>query len=440
MSDPLPVCIIGAGLSGLASVKRLLDRGIDVECFEMGSDIGGNWRYDNDSERSAAYASLHIDTSKDRFAFTDLPMNPAWPTYLHHSQVLSYLERYAKTFELREHIRFGKEVLSVEPDGGLWHVTVRDLASEEETSRMYRAVVVASGHHWSPNIPKIDGPFAGTVMHAKDYRTPEPFIGQDVVVVGVGNTGVDIASELSWHARNVVLSTRSGTHVLPRYLLGRPLDHWSTRASSRIPLTIQRTIYAALLFAVRGRQESYGFPTPDAPILSQHPTVSQDVLRLVKEGHITVRRGISRTTESEVIFVDGATTACDTIVLATGYTIEFPFLDQTVVSVEDNRVDLYKRIVPPDWPGLYFVGLIQPVGALPPLSEQQARWVAHLVDGAELPTSATMVAEIQRDREAIASRYQDRQRHTIQVDYWTYLDSMRQICDELDMADTGITN
>jgi cation diffusion facilitator CzcD-associated flavoprotein CzcO len=434
MSNLLPVCVIGAGLSGLASVKQLTDRGIAVECFELGSSIGGNWRYDNDNGRSAAYASLHIDTSKERFAFSDLPMNASWPAYLHHSQVLAYLERYTEQFGLRQHIRFRHQVLSVEPDGDLWQVTVRDLASNQETSRAYRAVVVASGHHWKPNIPDVDGPFDGTVLHAQQYRMPEPFIGKDVVVVGVGNTGVDIASELSWHARSVTLSTRSGAHVLPRYLLGRPLDTWSNRSVSKLPLVIQRSIYGALLFAVRGRQESYGFPTPDAPILSQHPTVSQDVLRLVKEGHIAVRRGISRTTRNDVVFVDGASTHCDAIILATGYIIEFPFLDQTIVSVDGNRVDLYKRVVTPDWPGLYFVGLIQPVGALPPLAEQQARWVSQLVDGAPLPTHATMLAEIQRNHEAVSRRYQDRPRHTIQVDYWEYLDEMRELCDEGDRA------
>jgi cation diffusion facilitator CzcD-associated flavoprotein CzcO len=431
MTHDLPVCVIGAGLSGLASVKQLLDRGFDVVCFEIGSDIGGNWRYDNDSGRSAAYASLHIDTSKERFAFADLPMNASWPTYLHHSQVLTYLEKYVDRFDLRRHIRFRHLVTSVRPDADAWSVSAIGLDDDAIATQRFRAVVVATGHHWNPNTPDTEGPFAGTIMHAQQYRTPEPFLGRDVVVVGVGNTGVDIACELSWHARSVTLSTRSGAHVLPRYLLGRPVDRWSTRWSTRLPLPLQRWIYGALLFLVRGRQTTYGFPTPDAPLLSQHPTVSQDVLRLVKDGAITVRPGVSRTTESEVVFVDGSSTPCDTIIYATGYTITFPFLDIEILSVEDNHVDLFKRVVPVDHPGLYFVGLIQPVGALPPLAEAQARWVAGLIDGAPLPTTATMLAEIERDREALAARYQDRPRHTIQVDYWTYLDMMRGLCEDL---------
>ena len=104
MAAPHPVCVIGAGLSGLTTVKHLADRGIAHRCFEMGSDLGGNWRYDNDNGRSPAYASLHIDTSKERFAFADLPMDKSFPVYPHHTQVLAYLERYADEFGLRESI------------------------------------------------------------------------------------------------------------------------------------------------------------------------------------------------------------------------------------------------------------------------------------------------------------------------------------------------
>lgn len=433
MTDVPRVCVIGAGVSGLTAIKHLADRGIAFDCFEMGSAFGGNWRYDNDTGRSPAYASLHIDTSKRRFAFADLPMPDAWPTYLHHSQVLEYLQRYVDRFGLADGITYRHEVTSVVPVGDEWEVTVRPLDGNATITHAYDAVIVANGHHWDPNIPDTEGPFEGRFLHAREYRTPEPFIGKRIVVVGAGNTAVDIASELSWYAMSVSLATRSGAHVLPRYVFGRPLDQWSTPLAAKLPLPVQRGLYSALLFAARGRQESYGFPVPESPILSQHPTVSQDVLRLVKDGQITVHRGISRTTEDEVVFSDGRRTECDVIIYATGYRITFPFLDDTVVQVEDNQVDLYRRVVPPDTPGLYFVGLIQPVGALPPLAEQQARWVAQLIDGtAVVPTIATMKAAIQREREALEDRYQDRPRHTIQVDYWRYLDELRSVCDAND--------
>ena len=250
---------------------------------------------------------------------------------------------------------------------------------------------------------------------------------------------MDIAADLTWHASSVTLSARSGAHVLPRYVLGRPLDTWSTRSSSKLPLSVQRSAYGALLFAARGRQESYGFPKPDGPLLSQHPTVSQDILRLVKDGQVNVASRISRTTEDEVVFTDGTTVPCDVIIYATGYRIAFPFLDDDLVPVTENSVDLYLRVVPPEVAGLYFVGLIQPLGALPPLAEQQARWVSQLIDGAPLPTPATMHAEIIEYRERLGQQYADRPRHTIQVDYWPYLDEMTELCDENDRASAATT-
>jgi hypothetical protein len=120
------------------------------------------------------------------------------------------------------------------------------------------------------------------------------------------------------------------------------------------------------------------------------------------------------------------------VIYATGYRISFPFLDQTIFASDANEVELYKLVVPVDVPDLFFVGLIQPVGALPPLAEQQARWVAQLLDGSPLPSPGEMRAEIITDSYERSERYQDRPRHTIQVDYWPYLDSMRTICDAND--------
>ena len=429
--DDLPVCVIGAGLSGLTAIKQLTDRGIDSVCYEIGSGIGGNWRYNNDNARSAAYASLHIDTSRDRFAYGDLPISPDWPTYLHHSQVLEYLELYAEAFDLERTIRFSHKVLSVRGEGNAWLVEVEDTRSSEVESGLFRAVVVASGHHWDPSMPDFDGPFNGRVMHAQQYKTPQEFDGAHVVVVGLGNTGADIATELSSHA-TVTLSTRSGAHILPRYVRGRPLDTLSSRFASKLPLSVQRLAYRAILATAGTSQRSSGIPTPDAPLLSQHPTVSQDLIALATAGKVAVVRDVTRLSGNEVEFADGVVVKADVIICATGYNISFPFLDMSTVRVSDNEVDLYEMVVPVDVPGLYFVGLIQPVGALPPLAEQQARWVAQLIDGAPLPSVVEMHREIAEQRAQRQNQYLDRPRHTIQVDYWPYLDHMRALCDSND--------
>ena len=189
-----------------------------------------------------------------------------------------------------------------------------------------------------------------------------------------------------------------------------------------------------MLYLARGSQKSYGFPTPDQPILSQHPTVSADLLALVKDGQVKVRPDISRCADGEVVFTDGERIKADVIVYATGYRISFPFLDSSIFEPSNNRVELFNRVLPVDTPGLYFVGLIQPVGALPPLAEQQARWVSQLIDGHSPPAAGEMKAEIVTESFERSRRYQDRQRHTIQVDYWPYLDMMRGRCDKNDDA------
>jgi dimethylaniline monooxygenase (N-oxide forming) len=172
------VCVIGAGLSGLTTIKQLTDRGIDVVCYEIGSGIGGNWRYNNDNGRSVAYASLHIDTSKERFSFGDLAAPAAWPAYLHHSQVLEYLETYAEAFYLAQAIRFSHKVLSARRDGDAWWVEAVDTKSGESSTERFRTVVVASGHHWDPAMPNFDGSFEGRAIHARQYKAPGQFAGR----------------------------------------------------------------------------------------------------------------------------------------------------------------------------------------------------------------------------------------------------------------------
>lgn len=418
--EELPVCVIGAGPCGLVSVKVLRSHGIDVEAFELGSNLGGIWRYGNDNGRAAAYASLHVDTSKERMAFSDFPMPRHWPPYLHHTQVLEYLERYAHRFDLRRWISFRTQVRRVEPHEDGWEVTIRNLDDGTEERRLYRAVLVANGHHWDPRWPDIPGEFGGEIIHSRDYRTPDLAIGKRVVVLGAGNSAADIACELSWHADRVVIATRRGAHVIPRYVFGRPVDRFVTPLGSKLPLPWQRAIYGLLLRLARGRQSKYGFPEPDHPLLAEHPTLSQDLLGLVRSGDIEVRGAIVGYEGNTVRFADGEDVEADLVIYATGYRISFPFFDPELVSAPDNRIGLYRKVVHPDLPGLYFIGLIQPIGALMPLAELQAEWVARLLRGAPLPSREEMAAAIAEDEAELRRRFVASPRHTIEVDFFPY--------------------
>lgn len=420
------VCIVGAGSTGLAAAKILREEGIDYRCFEMGSDVGGNWRYDNDNGRSAAYASLHIDTSKDRMAFSDFPMPDDYPNYPHHSQVRRYFDAYADHFGLRPTIEFRTRVTSVEPRDGGWEVEVEDLETGARRREAFPAVLVCNGHHWDPNLPAFPGRFAGTAFHSRRYRDPEVFEGKRVLVVGIGNSGCDIACDAAGVVERVYLSTRRGAHVVPRWVLGRPADHWVTPLGSYLPVSVQRPFYRLLVRLERGDQRRHGVPVPSHRLLEEHPTLSQHLLPLAARGEVVVKPDVAELRGDRVAFRDGSEEAVDVIVYATGYRISFPFLSEQTMEVAGNRVPLYRRVVHPDRPGLYFLGLIQPLGAIMPLAELQARWVALLLRGAPLPPSAAMRAAIRREERARERRYVRSPRHTIQVDFYPYRRLMKR--------------
>ena len=416
-------CVIGAGSSGLTAVKALLEAGVPVDGYEAGSDIGGNWRYGNDNGRSSAYRSLHIISSKSQMAFSDFPMPPDFPDYGHHQDVLRYFEAYADRFGLRAPFRFNTAVEQVAPAGrGAWDVTL----STGETER-YGAVLVCNGHHWSPRLPDFPGHFGGEALHAHHYTVPEPFSGKRVLIVGIGNSACDIAIDLCRIAERVVVSTRSSAHVVPKYILGRPADHWTTLASERLPLRIREALYRAMLKVTLGDQERFGLPKPDYGILQAHPTLNQEFVAYVGHGRVKMRPNVSMLAGETVRFDDGTEEPFDTIIYATGYDIRFPFLAPEILSAEGNRIGLFQRVVVPEQPGLYVIGLVQPLGAIMPLAEVQGRYVAGLLAGTmALPDGRAMRRAIERDAAQVARRYAARPRHTIQVDFHVYRAAVRR--------------
>lgn len=428
MASRSKTCVIGGGPSGLVAVKILKERGIPVTCFEKGSDIGGLWRYNNDSGTSAAYRSLHINSSRQLMAFADFPMKPDLPDFPHHSAILEYLEDYTRHFSLRDSIRFQSTVSQVTPlDNGSYRVEATD-PSGERRSEEFSAVIVANGHHWSPRLPGFEGDFSGSLIHSHQYRSGDDYAGQRVLVVGIGNSGVDIACELSRIAERTVLSTRRGAHVIPKYLLGKPLDRVASwHFWTLCPLWLRQRLFAGLLKLTRGRQSRYGLPEPDYKVFQEHPTVSSELLNLLGHGKIQIRPGIEQLENQWVEFTDGRREEFDAIICATGYDIRFPFLDPQVVDPTGNRVGFYKKVVHPEHRGLFFVGLIQPWGPVMPLSEIQSEWVADLIEGkARLPSINRMYRDIRRETEQMQKRYVKSDRHTIQVDFYPYLFDIRK--------------
>jgi hypothetical protein len=296
----------------------------------------------------------------------------------------------------------------------------------EPEVRHYEHVIVANGHHWDPRWPEPSFPgsetFPGRQIHAHYYKTPEIFEGKRVLVLGIGNSATDISVESSRVAKETYLAMRRGAHIVPKYLLGVPTDHLTDSVVARMPLKVQQLSMAAMLRLAQGKVTDYGLPEPDHAVLHAHPTVSDDLLTRLGHGDITVKPNVDRFEGSKVFFVDGSAAEVDIVVYCTGYKVTFPFFDEKVVRAEDNHVDLYRRVVDPEHPGLYFVGLVQPLGAIMPLAEAQSEWVGDLVSGAgELPSYDDMRAQIAAYDDAIRKRYVASKRHTIQVDFHKYL-------------------
>jgi dimethylaniline monooxygenase (N-oxide forming) len=420
-------CIIGAGSSGITALQVLRANGIDVDCFEMGSGVGGNWRYDNDNGVSSAYRSLHINTSRAAMEYAAYPMPADYPDYASHWQIAAYFDDFVDHFGLRDAITFRTEVTKVEPaEGGGYDVTVRSRdAAREARTRHYDHVLVANGHHWDPRWPEPSFPgsenFPGKQIHAHYYRTPELFDGKRVVVLGIGNSATDIAVEASRSARETYLAMRRGAWIIPKFLFGMPTDHLTDSPLARGPLPLQKLGMRTMLRIAVGKMTDYGLPRPDHDILEAHPTVSDDLLSRLGHGDITVKPSISRFDGPTVRFTDGSSVEADVVVYCTGYKVTFPFLDDTVIRAQDNHIDLYRRVVSPDRPGLYFLGLVQPLGAIMPLAEAQAHWVADLITGrVTLPPYAEMRGQIAAYDAALRKRFVASKRHTIEVDFHAY--------------------
>ena len=429
---PARVCIIGAGSSGITAAQVLHARGIDFDCFEVSSKIGGNWRYQNDNEMSSAYRSLHINTSRRLMQYRVYPMPEHLPDYPNHWQIAKYFDDFVDHFGFRDRISFRTEVVKVEPveSAARYRVTVRGRneygdALDAET-REYEHVIVANGHHWDPRWPEPSFPgaesFPGEQIHAHYYRTTEILEGKRVLVLGIGNSACDIAVESSRVAESTYLAMRRGAHILPKFLFGVPTDHLTDSVVARMPLPVQRLGMRTMLRIAQGKVTDYGLPKPDHKVLSAHPTVSDDLLTRLGHGDIDVRPNIDRFEGSKAFFDDGTAVEVDVVVYCTGYRVTFPFLDEKVVRAQDNHIDLYRRVVDPEHPGLYFLGLIQPLGAIMPLSEAQAEWVADLVSGVGTqPSYPQMRAQIRRYDARLCKRYVASKRHTIQVDFHSYL-------------------
>lgn len=430
-SGDLPrTCIVGAGCSGFTTAKRLKDLGVPFDCYELSDDIGGNWYFNNPNGMSSCYQSLHIDTSKWRLAFEDYPVPKDWPDFPHHGQLLQYFHDYVDHFGLREHIQFNTAVEDASRrEDGLWEVRL----SNGET-HLYDALIVANGHHWDPRWPDpaYPGEFDGEQIHSHDYRdpfSPVDMIGKTVMVVGAGNSAMDIASELSQRplAKRLYVSMRRGVWVLPKYMDGQPAD--KAVLPAWMPTGLGRALARKKIKASIGNMEDYGLPKPDHEPLDAHPSVSGEFLTRMGCGDIVAKGALERLDGDGVVFADGSREQVDVIIWATGYKVSFPFLKAADLTPRANEFPLYKRMLRPGYDNLFFMGLAQPLPTLVNFAEQQAKLVGKYLAGQYLPPPMEQWSDlIEKDEAFHKGHFYDSPRHTMQVDFHAYCrDLMKEI-------------
>lgn len=320
MTDPTAI-VIGAGPAGLATAACLKHAGISARILEKADVIGSSWRNH--------YDRLHLHTVKSRSGLPFRPMPASFGRYPSRTEMVAYLEDYAKTFDL--HPTLGCAVETVRPKGDGWVVT------HSKGEDYAQIVVFATGLNGAPNRPTLPGQeaFEGRVLHSSDYHSAEAFAGQRVIVVGFGNSGGDIALDLVEAGCDVTLSVRGPVNLLPKELFGIPITSMGGLRKV-LPYRVADALTAPIIRAKIGRPERYGLQSagkgPAAQVIEDGrvPLIDIGTLAAIRAGKIVVKPGIRGLSASAATFVDGSSTPVDAVILATGYRVDLrPMLPDT---------------------------------------------------------------------------------------------------------------
>ncbi|XP_059164234.1 flavin-containing monooxygenase 5-like [Physella acuta] len=390
------VGIIGGGSSGITAVKNLLDAGFsDVVCYERRDVIGGLWCFKENTstwkDESCVNRSTVINTSKEFMAFSDYPMPDYYPNFCHNEDVEAYFLDYSQHFGVDKYIQRNTEVMYLKKHSsynstGRWEMRLKNHKTGQETTEVFDFIIVANGHHGAPNLPSIPGldKFKGKTMHSKEFKDVRSVEGKKAVVLGIGNSGGDISVELSKYMK-VFLSTRRGAWILHRLAdNGLPLDvFFHVRLSYYIQSWLPRSYRIKLMKDKLNQKFCHDLYhlTPVHEPDATHPTVNDELPNRIAAGMVKVKPNIQSFTEKGVTFEDGThEEEIDLVVFATGYKVEYPFIEKGVLEVRHNKVELYKYMWLPDLPKqtIAFLAVCQPLGAMFPIAELQSRLAARV--------------------------------------------------------------
>jgi hypothetical protein len=363
-SERRPI-VVGAGPAGLAVGASLARHGISCLLLERGTAVGTTWR--------GHYDRLHLHTDKAHSSLPFLPFPRSCPRYPARQQVIDYLEDYARGFGLQP--RFGQEVREARRTDGRWQVHTAD------ASYSGPELVIATGHNREPYLPDLPGmaDFRGKLLHSADYRNGAPYRKQKVLVVGLGNSGGEIAIDLCEHGAHVSLAVRGPVNVVPRDLFGIPIVAVAV-AERVLPPRLADALNAPVLRAALGDLASCGLRRPAYGAMTQFrrearpPLIDVGTVGLIRRGAIAVRPGVAGFAAENVVFSDGTRAGFDAVVLATGYRARVDaFLQDAAPAHRADGTPLSSGRES-ELPGLYFCGYrVAPTGMLREISREAPR-------------------------------------------------------------------
>jgi len=377
--DDRPFALIGAGPTGLAAAKTLIEQRIPFQGFELNADVGGLW--DIDGPRSTMYETAHLISSKRMTQFTDFPFGDEVADYPSHRELKRYFRAFADRFDLRRHFHFGAEVVRAEPLGASgegWRIAWRatgDALHED----VFAGLIIANGTLSEPNMPRFEGQFSGELIHSSEYRSPRQLADKRVLIVGAGNSGCDIAVDAIHHGASCDISLRRGYHFVPKYIFGKPAD--TVGGAIRLPMWLKRRIDGTILRWFTGDPQRYGFPKPDHALYESHPIVNSLVLFHAGHGDLRVRPDIARFDGNTVRFKDGSAADYDLVLAATGYKLHYPFVDREQLNWQGDAPHLFLNAMHPQRDDLFVLGMVEASGLGWQGRHEQAELVALYLRG-----------------------------------------------------------
>lgn len=407
--------VIGAGPAGVAATKELVRRRVDVVCLEAADDLAPHWRLSAPGTSSPVYESLRINNSRGRMRFREAAMPVSTGTYPSYVQFRQYLRRIVRRSDLEGAFRYSTRVDDLHRLDGKW-VLELDGGGRHVTDH----VVVATGLNWKPIMPAALDGFGGVSIHSGAYRSPDRFAGLRVMVLGCGNSGAEIASELAFTAGATFLAVPKGFHVVPRRVAGIPSDRLDGPLLARLPYRVRDAMHTLAVLPTRLRAARAGIPKPKLPFLRGPWVISSEILRNLENGSVVQSPWPVRFEKDRAVFADGRELEIDAVVAATGYEPGFPGLPLEP-AITRNTNECYHKMVDPRLPNVYFVGFVLPLGALLPTVEIQSEWMAAVVNGeVAIPDESAMREQVTRECAEDVARFAGRSGATITVDPYPY--------------------